>query len=116
MSVGSSGQQQLNVPYLSGARILKLVEHSGVHRVGEGTATSQGPGQDDDLAGTCQAGDGLRPQRVADGHVPVHREGRDGQNRGVGCHLRHERLHDAEAAAKAPGVGLPNGGHFRRKC
>ena len=101
--------------HLSGAGVPDLGVQAGVHGVGQGTAAGQQPGGHHDPHGPRQAGDGVRPERVADGHVAVHGEGGDGQHAGVGGHLGHEGLDDAEAGPEAPGVGLPDGRHLGRK-
>ena len=66
------------------------MKEASVSWVRQRAATGQAPGEDDDLDGPGQAGDGLRPERVADGHVAVHGEGGDSQHAGVGRHLGDE--------------------------
>ena len=91
------------------------MKEAGVGGVGQRAATGEAPGEDDDLNGPGQAGDGLRPQRVADGYVAVDGEGRDGQHAGVGRHLGDEGLDDAEARPEPPRVRFPDRGHLWRK-
>lgn len=84
--LGDVAQQRVR-QRVGGTRVPDLIEQPGVDRVRQSTRAGDDPDEDDDLDGPGQAGQGLGPQRVADGHVAVDGEGRDRQDRGVGGQL-----------------------------
>lgn len=89
------------------------IEQARVDWVGQGACAGNQPDGDDALDGAWLAAAALAADRVADGDVALDGEARDGQHRGVGCHLHQEDLEDAEELPEVPWVRLPDGEQLR---
>ena len=97
-------------------RMVHIHEGPHVDGVGDGGGTGQDPDDDDDFDGPAEVGHGLRPDGMADSHVALHSEGRDGEHGGGGGRLRQERLEDTERLAEHPRVRAPYCVQLRRQA
>lgn len=71
-----------------------------IKHLGNGEDHRDYPDGHDELDGPGQLADGVWQEGVADGDVPLHREGGDGQHRGVGRRLRRVPRQHTERLAK----------------
>lgn len=73
----------------------------------QGTHCGRNPYAEDGLDGPRKGRHDLGLERVADGHVSLHGERGDGQDRSVGAHLRGQTSQDADLLAEDVRVLVP---------
>ena len=89
--------------------VVDEVEGASVHGVGQSTEAGQPPHGHNGPHRPTQGRHGGRLDWVTDGHVSLHRKGRDGEHGRRAGHLGQEDLEDTEGFAEHPRVGAPDG-------